>query len=150
MRTKGTTKSNVGEPSKPRTGHVGFEPTYAAVKVLCLTAWRMPYIYCHIKAMASIWPNIIAMLMSLVVTVSFSFNVALVVPNAINASHTVVVIFNTNMIYTSKSNYLHFLSIPTRLCTQELKTLLRLPLSIGQKRVFHKVNRIKLSMHTGP
>lgn len=44
-----------------------------------------------------------AMLMSLVVTVSFSFNVALVIPSAIDASHTVVAIFNTNMIYTSSS-----------------------------------------------
>nr|DAR37063.1 MAG TPA: hypothetical protein [Caudoviricetes sp.] len=27
MRAKGTIKSNVREPSKPRAGHVGFEPT---------------------------------------------------------------------------------------------------------------------------
>lgn len=107
-------------------------------------------IYCHMKAMASIWPNIIAMLMSLVIAVSFSFNVALVIPNAINASHTVVAIFSTNMIYTSKSNRLYFLSILPQLCTQELKTLLRLPLSIGQKRVFRKTYKIKLSMYTGP
>ena len=25
-----------------RTGHVGFEPTNAGIKILCLTAWRMP------------------------------------------------------------------------------------------------------------
>ena len=150
MRVKGTTKSNVGEPSKPRAGHVGFEPTYAAVKVLCLTAWRMPYIHCHMKAMASIWPSITAAPRSLELTVSFSSNIVLNVPNAVNASHTVVTIFSTNMIYTSKFNYLHFLSIPTQLCTQELKTLLRLPLSIGQKRVFRKTYKIKLSMYTGP
>lgn len=93
------------EPSKPRTGHVGFEPTYAGIKTPCLTAWRMPYIYCHMKAMASIWPNITAMLRSLVLTVTFTFNVTFVIPSAINASHTVVAIFNTNMVYTSKSNH---------------------------------------------
>lgn len=42
------------------------------------------------------------------------------------------------------------LSILPQLCTQELKTLLRLPLSIGQKRVFRKTYKIKLSMYTGP
>ena len=139
-----------GNQVNPRTGHVGFEPTNTGIKILCLTAWRMPYIYCHIKAMASIWPSITAAPRSLELTVSFSSNMVLDVPSAINVSHTVVAIFSTNMIYTSKSNYLHFLSIPTQLCTQELKTLLRLPLSIGQQRVFHKANRIKLSMHTGP
>jgi len=65
----------------------------------------MPYIYCHIKAMASIWPNIIAIPRNLVPTAAFSFNVAFAIPKAINASHTVVAIFSTNMIYTSKSNY---------------------------------------------
>lgn len=104
MRTKGTTKSNVGEPSKPRTGHVGFEPTYAGIKIPCLTAWRMPYIYCHMKAMASIWPNIIAMLVSLEVVSVSLFNVAPAIANEINVSHTVVAIFNTNMIYTSFSS----------------------------------------------
>ena len=106
MRVKGTTKSNVGEPSKPRTGHVGIEPTNTGIKILCLTAWQMPYVYCHMKAMASIWPNITAMLRSLVLTVAFTFNVAFAIPSAINASHTVVTIFSTNMFYTSKSNYL--------------------------------------------
>ncbi len=28
----------------PRTGPAGFEPSYAAVKVLCLTAWRWPIV----------------------------------------------------------------------------------------------------------
>jgi hypothetical protein len=65
----------------------------------------MPYAYCHMKAMASIWPNITAMPRSLVLIVTFTFNVAFAIPSAINANHTVVAIFSTNMIYTSKSNY---------------------------------------------
>lgn len=138
-----------GNQVNPEQGMLDLNQRMQQSKCCALPLGECP-IYCHMNAMASIWPNIIAMLMSLVIAVSFSFNVALVIPNAINASHTVVAIFSTNMIYTSKSNYLHFLSIPTQLCTQELKTLLRLPLSIGQQRVFHKVNRIKLSMHTGP
>ena len=55
------------------------------------------------KAMASIWPNITAMPRSLVLTVTFLFNAVFAIPSAINASHTVVAIFNTNMIYTSSS-----------------------------------------------
>lgn len=66
-------------------------------------------IYCHMKAMASIWPNITAIPRNLVLTATFPFNVAFAIPNAINVSHTVVAIFSTNMIYTSKSNYPCFL-----------------------------------------
>ena len=43
------------------------------------------------------------MLRSLGLTVAFLSNVALAIPSAINVSHTVVAIFNTNMIYTSSS-----------------------------------------------
>ncbi len=56
------------------------------------------------KAMASIWPNIIAMLVSLEVVSVSLFNVAPAIANEINVSHTVVAIFNTNMIYTSFSS----------------------------------------------
>ena len=131
-----------GNQVTPEQGMLDSDQRNAGIKIPCLTTWRMPYIYCHMNAMASIWPNITAIPRSLVLTVTFLFNAVFSIPNAINVSHTVVAIFNTNMIYTSKSNYLYFLSISARLYTQELKTLLKQSLSIGQKRVSHKTYRI--------
>lgn len=91
-----------GNQVNPEQGMLDLNQRMRESKSRALPLGECP-IYCHMKAMASIWPNIIAMLMSLVIAVSFSFNVALVIPNAINASHTVVAIFSTNMIYTSFS-----------------------------------------------
>lgn len=31
--------------ARHRTGYTGFEPMNVAVKVLCLTAWRIPYTF---------------------------------------------------------------------------------------------------------
>ena len=35
-------KENFNKWLDNKTGHIGFEPMSVAVKVLCLTAWRMP------------------------------------------------------------------------------------------------------------
>ncbi len=79
------------------TGHVGFEPTNAGIKILCLAAWRMPYNLLPHKSYGK-YLNECTKSENILTEAGFSFpDTISAIINPMSTSAIVVVIFKVNI-----------------------------------------------------